>query len=67
MHLRLTHRDGANPCKNRPLRQMPVANDEIPTAPIQQARPFAQPFLNFLLNRLSQQLELLSKVVDEVS
>ena len=56
MHPRLTHRDGANPRENRPLRQMSVANDQLPATFIQQPRPFAQPFLNFLLNRLSQQL-----------
>ena len=38
------------------LAPMPVANDQLPAAFVQQARPFAQPFLNLLLNSLSQQL-----------
>ncbi|GDY10867.1 hypothetical protein LBMAG52_43550 [Planctomycetia bacterium] len=55
MHPRLTYRDGTNPREDRPLRLMPVANHQLPATFIQQARPFAQPLLNLLLNGSSQQ------------
>ena len=45
-----------NPRENHPLRQMPIANNPLPTSLVRESRPLGQPLVNFLLNRLGQQL-----------
>ena len=45
-----------SPRENRPLRQMSIANNPLPTSLVREPRPLLQPLVNFLLNRLGQQL-----------